>query len=118
MIRRPPRSTLFPYTTLFRSVLLLRPRPRPRPLASGRLLGASARSTRAALRRVQRRARGGVGLLQLLQRLGDLVPGARAKGLLRPLHSLVEPGLERGVQLVDPFLGALLHFVHQRVEAA
>src|SRR3712207_8190042 len=27
MIRRPPRSTLFPYTTLFRS----RPRPRPRP---------------------------------------------------------------------------------------
>src|SRR3712207_9034061 len=37
MIRRPPRSTLFPYTTLFRS-LLLRPsarrllRPRERPL--------------------------------------------------------------------------------------
>src|SRR5258707_4227427 len=26
MIRRPPRSTLFPYTTLFRSVLLVRPR--------------------------------------------------------------------------------------------
>src|SRR5258708_21704133 len=26
MIRRPPRSTLFPYTTLFRSSLLLRPR--------------------------------------------------------------------------------------------
>src|SRR5688572_32067789 len=25
MIRRPPRSTLFPYTTLFRSVLLLLP---------------------------------------------------------------------------------------------
>src|SRR5262249_61890316 len=25
MIRRPPRSTLFPYTTLFRSVLILRP---------------------------------------------------------------------------------------------
>src|SRR2546426_2026610 len=24
MIRRPPRSTLFPYTTLFRSVVLLR----------------------------------------------------------------------------------------------
>src|SRR5436853_4954750 len=34
MIRRPPRSTLFPYTTLFRSALrrgdLLRRRPRPR----------------------------------------------------------------------------------------
>src|SRR5258708_24997595 len=26
MIRRPPRSTLFPYTTLFRSVLVLHPR--------------------------------------------------------------------------------------------
>src|SRR5258708_13696682 len=25
MIRRPPRSTLFPYTTLFRSVLAARP---------------------------------------------------------------------------------------------
>src|SRR5438067_11617228 len=28
MIRRPPRSTLFPYTTLFRSVRRCRPRPR------------------------------------------------------------------------------------------
>src|SRR2546422_6091218 len=26
MIRRPPRSTLFPYTTLFRSVRIARPR--------------------------------------------------------------------------------------------
>src|ERR1039457_6925481 len=32
MIRRPPRSTLFPYTTLFRSQAL--PSPRRRPLAS------------------------------------------------------------------------------------
>src|SRR5256885_3239549 len=31
MIRRPPRSTLFPYTTLFRS----RTRPRPRHSAGG-----------------------------------------------------------------------------------
>src|SRR2546430_9909915 len=28
MLRRPPRSTLFPYTTLFRSRLLQRPRQR------------------------------------------------------------------------------------------
>src|SRR5439155_24909062 len=27
MIRRPPRSTLFPYTTLFRSSLVMRPLP-------------------------------------------------------------------------------------------
>src|SRR3712207_8474941 len=29
MIRRPPRSTLFPYTTLFRSQLFVRERRRP-----------------------------------------------------------------------------------------
>src|SRR3712207_8782964 len=37
MIRRPPRSTLFPYTTLFRSpardVLEVGEQPRPRPAA-------------------------------------------------------------------------------------
>src|SRR2546430_5792075 len=31
MIRRPPRSTLFPYTTLFRSLSLSRSRPRAVP---------------------------------------------------------------------------------------
>src|SRR5437764_1541772 len=34
MIRRPPRSTLFPYTTLFRSAEICRPHPaRSRPAA-------------------------------------------------------------------------------------
>src|SRR2546428_1646744 len=34
MIRRPPRSTLFPYTTLFRSrCLRVAHAPRPRPIA-------------------------------------------------------------------------------------
>src|SRR5438093_7030678 len=41
MIRRPPRSTLFPYTTLFRSASGGRPRtrcrgPGPRPATAGR----------------------------------------------------------------------------------
>src|SRR3989442_11917341 len=41
MIRRPPRSTLFPYTTLFRSRDVrfrqtLRPLPKPRQLKRGR----------------------------------------------------------------------------------
>src|SRR5258708_25758002 len=36
MIRRPPRSTLFPYTTLFRSRPRRRPRPRPRRRPSSR----------------------------------------------------------------------------------
>src|SRR5256885_10912041 len=34
MIRRPPRSTLFPYTTLFRSVSCARRNPRPPPAAA------------------------------------------------------------------------------------
>src|ERR1035441_7668653 len=36
MLRRPPRSTLFPYTTLFRSIRLILPR---RPLDEERVLG-------------------------------------------------------------------------------
>src|SRR5688572_31798765 len=37
MIRRPPRSTLFPYTTLFRSrARLLHQAPGPRPVRDGR----------------------------------------------------------------------------------
>src|SRR5260221_9247530 len=37
MIRRPPRSTLFPYTTLFRSLILLSTTPAPSPGRSGQL---------------------------------------------------------------------------------
>src|SRR5256885_10410362 len=47
MIRRPPRSTLFPYTTLFRSS------------APRRDLGNGGRATRRADRGGARRARGG-----------------------------------------------------------
>src|SRR5687768_18077927 len=36
MIRRPPRSTLFPYTTLFRSALRREPDAGPRLLAGAR----------------------------------------------------------------------------------
>src|SRR2546429_4681294 len=35
MIRRPPRSTLFPYTTLFRSVVALAELVRHRPVGQG-----------------------------------------------------------------------------------
>src|SRR3712207_7181883 len=44
MIRRPPRSTLFPYTTLFRS-----PRPRPPDVPPGR--GLPGGPPRAAVAR-------------------------------------------------------------------
>src|SRR2546426_5003497 len=52
MIRRPPRSTLFPYTTLFRSLSrgAVRHRPRacpPRPPAAGRHAQDGARVPQA-----------------------------------------------------------------------
>src|SRR3712207_8897540 len=47
MIRRPPRSTLFPYTTLFRSSALRRPTARPPPRGRrGREARGRARSRR------------------------------------------------------------------------
>src|SRR5256885_10454321 len=54
MIRRPPRSTLFPYTTLFRSRtssrILLRPRRPPVRLDGGTDAGVRLENNRRALR--------------------------------------------------------------------
>src|SRR5258707_5962714 len=47
MIRRPPRSTLFPYTTLFRSTTL---RQKPRPPAKSSSMPASRASSPRAKR--------------------------------------------------------------------
>src|SRR3712207_8066915 len=44
MIRRPPRSTLFPYTTLFRSQRRDYPSPKQRP--DGRMTGGNANGPR------------------------------------------------------------------------
>src|SRR5438552_10146785 len=52
MIRRPPRSTLFPYTTLFRSSGRTHSRGRRETTSSGI---AAARLEDAALRRLSRR---------------------------------------------------------------
>src|SRR3712207_8601242 len=49
MIRRPPRSTLFPYTTLFRSLLALPPRYRARRQALDRRHPARPDGRAAAL---------------------------------------------------------------------
>src|SRR3989454_12740328 len=43
MIRRPPRSTLFPYTTLFRSIPADHPLRRLRPMGDGLLQELSPR---------------------------------------------------------------------------
>src|SRR2546426_7869080 len=84
MIRQPPRSTLFPYTTLFRSLepleLLLRPAQPPeryQPLPQG---GAQRGQVRGVRRRVGEHRRGKgpsrpVGLLVLLGELDADVLG-------------------------------------------
>src|SRR5438132_9289220 len=51
MIRRPPRSTLFPYTTLFRSSWFVRSRPRLALKGAGENDGSKDQSDRAASRR-------------------------------------------------------------------
>src|SRR3712207_8567862 len=58
MIRRPPRSTLFPYTTLFRSVHGPRRRERSRPRGGA---GGAARALRLAPPAAPARGRPGDG---------------------------------------------------------
>src|SRR3712207_7590361 len=60
MIRRPPRSTLFPYTTLFRSARLgrvARPQVDQPPQGSREPRAAQARGRRASRRAPDRRVR-------------------------------------------------------------
>src|SRR2546426_9275295 len=57
MIRRPPRSTLFPYTTLFRSLL---PRTRVQLHHETNLLDRTARSQTARYDALAKNARGGI----------------------------------------------------------
>src|SRR5690349_22540122 len=56
MIRRPPRSTLFPYTTLFRSESARRRRGRAAPRDAGSARRSAARSADAAPSAVPSRA--------------------------------------------------------------
>src|SRR5258708_15407465 len=58
MIRRPPRSTLFPYTTLFRSnrsFSAIRAASRPSLLYCSRMPRSSARRSRPPMRRTSRK---------------------------------------------------------------
>src|SRR3712207_8740958 len=79
MIRRPPRSTLFPYTTLFRSHRLL-DGGRPRPQLQLALRVQLADVT------VERRA-------QELRPLG--VDAARGEDLQQPLAGVDQPAADR-----------------------
>src|SRR3712207_7566457 len=78
MIRRPPRSTLFPYTTLFRSLPARRPRPRA---GGGDARGPRGRRTEPAGRRGVRRgnpdvSEGAEHLWRAVERSSDSPQGA------------------------------------------
>src|SRR3989449_9530407 len=90
MIRRPPRSTLFPYTTLFRSRRLpgaLRPQ-RQRPEGAARSAPRDGEHPRLLRRAGQPAARTGLAAA-LLRGHGDRLPARSAACLARsalPCH--------------------------------
>src|SRR5689334_25256979 len=89
MIRRPPRSTLFPYTTLFRSRLV-------RPVDRAVLLDDAAKSAgrRAYLRVVaERAADGGIARDDAGRAQVRLAGGSRGQGS----HVLSAPGVADGL---------------------
>src|SRR5437588_8337746 len=89
MIRRPPRSTLFPYTTLFRSQGATAQHARPQLRDHGPLL-AQVEPAEPAVRDAAQQGEHG-GLLQLLLRAAaqvaeQLVVAARVGQLLRDVE--------------------------------
>src|SRR2546422_11090011 len=88
MIRRPPRSTLFPYTTLFRSAALLRARRLlldERGQGHGLLLGEPVRGGAAPERRAEDLGEAAHHGAQdaLLRRGGRGLGGVGGEGTLR-----------------------------------
>src|SRR2546427_8054141 len=84
MIRRPPRSTLFPYTTLFRSLSDPVPRRRAVRFRHARLGGAAARRARD---RPLVADRNGVADRRELPRPGDASRGSRSEEHTSELQS-------------------------------
>src|SRR5256886_16267130 len=108
MIRRPPRSTLFPYTTLFRSAppggrrpahrgrsrrrAVVRPRARvgsQRPGGRARCLSAGARAGSASCRRAGEPGTA-AGRIRSRRGGGDALPGGAGRPS-RPRDRLVQP---------------------------
>src|SRR3989454_12026338 len=66
MIRRPPRSTLFPYTTLFRSVRI------GRNLSASRRVSEQTYALEEVIAAVSQLARARVGALIVVERAADV----------------------------------------------
>src|SRR2546422_10667005 len=113
MIRRPPRSTLFPYTTLFRSRDDLLPYPAGPSLDARGAPRRSAHPATGARRAGTLDRRGGLGVWHRLDDLGhvapladrsraaDLAPPTRAADDARPVRRNAAPdlcGLRRRVR--------------------
>src|SRR2546430_4386948 len=79
MIRRPPRSTLFPYTTLFRSV--------PRRIAPGGLLAVRAQAQGYGPGRPGARERVERALRAAWQRAGGRLPAQRLSAARSEEHT-------------------------------
>src|SRR5258707_9355583 len=109
MIRRPPRSTLFPYTTLFRSPALHHPQLRlPRTRHAGR---ARRRALRAA--RTVRAARPAHALARLLD-ARHVAGGDRKSTRLNSSHANISYAVfclkkkKKNEQLTQQLRGCLL----------
>src|SRR2546427_8649268 len=110
MIRRPPRSTLFPYTTLFRSnelgrTVYLTPEPEPAPTGRGVILVVTAGTSDLPL--AEEAAVTARALRNRGDRLTD-VGGAGVHPLLTPTDALhPPPGIHLGAGLGSAPPGAL-----------
>src|SRR3712207_9484902 len=118
IIRRPPRSTLFPYTTLFRSLkrLTRESMMRPRTTASVQHPGPRAARdgsmpTRSLTGITWNHTRGYLPLVAAAQRFADRDPGVEIVWHKRSLQEFADAPIERLAESFDllvidhPFVG-------------
>src|ERR1035441_536419 len=113
MIRRPPRSTLFPYTTLFRSIPLAEVPCRTTPLAAPRSVG----SDRGAQSKPARGSRNLAGLALEGKNTGHRRAGSNQQGPRRfaEAHFVLRIGgdLRRCIpNKCHPVNGNVIHGIH------
>src|SRR5256884_4786161 len=124
MIRRPPRSTLFPYTTLFRSV-----KGAAQPEYSAATAEAALKRGTAPVAVIIPRGFGENPIsfgppdarrptIQLLEDSSDVVASQVVSGLLQKIAmtSLPDVMVEQGSKYIDQFAGGLTREQRDRME--